>query len=580
MVDFVRKIRTLMGPKDFRGFYLILAGVLINAGLETLGVGIILPFISVVNDPSQLNDYPRIIQALGLFGATDDQGRIVTLAAAILSLMVFKNGFFYLFLRFQLRYIYQNSADYSVRLLEGYLKADYLFHLKTNSAVLLRNLKQEVPLLFARALLPLIVLLTELTIGLCVAGLLIFTAPLVTLASVVVVGAPTLLFYGLLKKKARAYGQERLEHEAQTFKWIGQSLNGIKEAKLYGASDFLVKKTEVHYNRLAKIIIFETLNGQTPRVFLEVLMVGGLMAVIILLTLQGQTSSEIMPLLALFGAAAFRLMPAANRVVGSALTLRIAGPSLENVHQNFEDLKKADLDRARTKEALEPLHFNQAIEIDDVSFVFEGAKSPALDGLSFKIEKNQSVGLMGPSGSGKSTFLNLLLGLLKPSAGAIKVDGTDIDANLNAWRRMIGFVPQDIYLTDDLIKRNVAYGLPDDQIDDAQVWRALEMAQLKEMVEALPEGLDTYVGERGTRLSGGQRQRIGIARALYHNPEVLVFDEATSALDSETEAEITKSIEALAHKKTIVIVAHRLSTIANCDLVYKLDQGRLSRTEL
>ncbi|MDT8447560.1 MAG: ABC transporter ATP-binding protein [bacterium] len=580
MFEAYRKLRSLLGPKERRGFYIILVGVLINAVLETVGVGVILPFISIVDEPAKLADYPFIVGVLDFLGAHTDRNRILTIGGAILGLMIFKNGFFYLFTRFQLSYIYNNSVVYSIKLLDSYLEADYLFHLQTNSAVLMRNLKQEVPLLFSRVLLPLSAMITELTIAFFISLLLIYTAPVATITGAVLIGGIAVVFYRAIRKKARIYGQARLEHEAETYKWLNQSLNGIKEAKLFGARKFLVNQTESHYQQLAKIIVYEYLTGQMPRIFLEVLMAGGLILVVILLTLQGMPSGEILPTLALFGAAAFRLMPAANRSMGNLLTLKLAGPSLDNVYNSFEELKSVQIDQATLEAEHRPLAYEQQIEIDQVSFYFPGAEAPALDQLSFKIPKNQSVGIMGPSGSGKSTFLNLLLGLLLPSQGCIRADGVDVGQNLKAWRQMIGFVPQEIYLTDDVIARNVAYGLPDEEIDRDRVWEALEMAQLKELVTSMPEGLDSYVGERGVRLSGGQRQRIGIARALYHNPEILVFDEATSALDTETEKEITKSIEALAHKKTIIIVAHRLSTIENCDVVYRLDHGRLKTHDL
>ena len=578
-MNFFSKLKALLPAREVKKIYLILVGVFVMALLETLGVGVILPFVRYVSDPTILNDYPQLTAFLAQIGLESERQTILVLALSILIFMVAKNLYIYFFLRVQLTFQYANSAQYSVDLLEKYLFADYLFHLRTNSSLLLRNLKQEVPLLFTRAVGPLIVLVSELATSILVFGLLLWVKPVATLAGFVTLGALGLLFYRPMRHKARFYGKKRLIHEEQTFRWINQSLGGIKETKLYHAEGFFVEKTRDHYQQLAQVTIFEVLMGQTPRLFLEALMGVALMGIIIFLVLQGQDSTQIFPTLALFAAAAFRLMPATNRILGSLLTLKIAAPSLEVVYENFMEMKALSK-RQPDPQAPKGPRFEGDITLKGLSFSYPGASQPALAEANLTIRRFASIGILGPSGSGKSTLLNLLLGLLNPTQGEIWVGGRSIHEDLTRWQSEIGYVPQDIYLIDDKIKNNIAFGVQEDLIDPQKLAQALEMAQLKELVESLPEGLETQVGERGVRLSGGQRQRIGIARALYHDPEVLIFDEATSALDPQTELEITKSIESLTHKKTIIIVAHRLTTLEHCDLVYRLDQGSIEATQL
>lgn len=542
--------------------------------LETFGIGIIMPFIGVVNDFTILEKYPRIINLFEKVGVTDAHNIIVILAVTMLLFMCIKNLYLFLFMRYQQRFIHRNTAKFSIGLLKKYLNADYLYHLQTNSSDLIRDMKSTGAKIFQGVITSIITIASESLLMVLVVCLLIIVEPIVAIVGILVLSTIGVAFYKALKKKSEYYGNIAIKHEGETFKWINQSLGGIKEVKLLGRKEYFQNKCETHYNKLANIMVYQYLVSLAPRLFLETLMVVTIMIIVIALLLQGSSSGHILPTLALFCAAAFRLMPATNRILGAAINLKFSIPAVDVIYKNFIELEtkyNSHQDISNGKD----FTFNDSIYFENLSFRYPAAEGDALENITLSIPKNKSIGIVGASGAGKSTLLNILLGLLRPTKGQILIDKKDLQTNIRGWQKMIGFVPQEIYLTDDSIKRNIAYGLNDLDINESLVWKALKSAQLDTFVKDLPEGLNAFVGERGVRVSGGQRQRIGIARALYHNPAVLIFDEATSSVDMTTEKEITKSIESLAHKKTIVIVAHRLSTIENCDIIYNLDSGTI-----
>ena len=307
-----------------------------------------------------------------------------------------------------------------------------------------------------------------------------------------------------------------------------------------------------------------------PRLFLELIAVGGLVGLVLVMIGQGKSPVEVLPALALFGAAAFRLLPSGNRMLSALQSIRFFGPAVETLYSEFRLL-----DRAPAPNSGHALPFNHTLELDRVSYRYPLAEAPALRDVSFSIPQGASVGFIGESGSGKSTLVDLILGLLSPDVGSVRADDLDVQSDLRGWQSQIGYVPQSIFLTDDTLRRNVAFGLPSEEIDEASVWQAVRAAQLEQFVLDLPLGLDTVVGERGVRLSGGQRQRIGIARALYHQPRVLVLDEATSSLDTDTERAVMATVRALKGEKTLIIVAHRFSTVEHCDRLYRFEEGRV-----
>jgi len=571
-VNLLKKLKAILPKSEVRKVYILLAGVILSGIFETFGVGIIMPFISVVNNPSVLEKYPLAMDILNRVGIKTRNEVIISLSIVLLAIMCTKNLYLFIFMRYKLRFLHSNTARCAINLLDRYLHADYLYHVQTNTSELIRNLKNEVTRIFTSILGPLIDLTSEILLIVFMLALLLAVEPIATISGVLVLGVISGLFYKSIDKKNKYYGEMSIKHEGETYKWINQSLGGIKELKLLGREDYFKEQCETHYRKLAHISVYSYLISQAPRLFLETLMVGAIVMIIIVLVLQGSSSSNILPTLALFGAAAIRLIPATNRLLGSAIALRFAIPAVNVIYDNMQEIETR-YHSQRDITGKEELTFNEGIHLENVSFRYPATEASALENVTLHIPKNSSVGIIGMSGAGKTTLLNILLGLLKPTNGRILSDNIDITTNLRGWQKMIGFVPQDIYLTDDTIKRNVAYGVHDSNIDESALWKALELAQVDSFVKDLHDGLDTFVGERGVRISGGQRQRIGIARALYNNPDILIFDEATSSVDMVTEREITKSIESLARKKTVIIVTHRLSTVEKCDQVCILDGG-------
>jgi len=392
--------------------------------------------------------------------------------------------------------------------------------------------------------------------------------------AVLILGGAAWTFYQGMRARVVRWGESRQKHDVLRLQHLQQGLGGAKDVKLLGRESNFLDQFSVHTAQSARVGQFQATLQMLPRLWLELLAVMGLATLVISMLLQGREIATIVPTLGLFAAAAFRLMPSVNRVLAAAQVLRYNLPVVNSLHEEMELVAP----KQSVKGPMAPAgpSFRSEIRLCAVRYTYPSASAAALKDLTLRIRKGESIGFVGPSGSGKSTLVDVILGLLTPDGGQVLVDEGDIQKNLRAWQDQIGYVPQTIYLTDDTLRRNVAFGLPDDQIDVAAVKRAIRAAQLDEFVAGLPKGLETLVGERGIRLSGGQRQRIGIARALYHDPAVLVLDEATSALDTATEHGVMQAVTALHGSKTILIVAHRLSTVAHCDRLYRIELGRIT----
>lgn len=551
----------------------ILALNLVAALLEAVGAGLVVPFIAMVGNPEYIVTQPvlqRVYQHLQMESAAQFQ---VVAAVLLLAFFVAKNGFIALTTSLQFSFVYREMSSASTRLYEGYLRKPYAFHIGTNGSVLIRNVTNEVQMFFSNVLVPGLTVFSETAVVVALLGLLLWLAPGPALLAVGVLGGLTLVFHFTVRRKVRRFGAIQQEEIARRIQWINQGLGGIKEVKVLGREDFFVQAYAGHEQRFSMVSRYAMVLNQMPRLFIETVAFASIFISVAVVLMSGGQGATLLPTLALFAVAAVRLMPSVNRIVSSITRVSYYAPSLQVL---AADLPAAGTTAAPARPAggAEP-RFASEIAVQGLGFTYPGAPRPALQGIDLVIPRGASVALCGPSGSGKTTLADLLLGLLQPAQGRVLVDGADLGEALRAGRVRMGYIPQSIYLCDDTVRRNVAFGLPDDAIDDARVWQALEAARLADHVRALPQGLDAVVGERGVSLSGGQRQRIGIARALYDDPDVLVLDEATSALDSETEREITQAIDALAGRKTLVIIAHRTATIEKCSLRFHLDHGRL-----
>lgn len=557
-----------------RGILLIAVLLLGAAVLEAIGAGLILPFIALMTDVTYLDRQPllgRLYRASGLANATQ-----FSVAAALFLFVFFLAKNLYLaFTTFaQFRLLYREMSRFSTRLYEGYLRAGYEFHLQTNSAILVRNVSNDVLQFFTHVLSPGLILVSEALVVLGLLTVLIWLAAAPALIAALLLGALTLAFYALVRRRVRRYGTLQQTHYAERVKWINQGFQGIKEVKVLAKEPYFAEAFRLHEHAFADASRFAMVLNQMPRLFIEALAFSALfLGVALMYALDATATQAALPTLALFAVAAVRLLPSVNRIMNSVTRISYYRPSIDVV---CCDLQAAPASAPTTAAPRGRLPFTREIRGQGVWYWYPTALAPAVQDLSFAIPRNASVALVGPSGAGKTTVADLLLGLLKPSRGTILVDGVDIHADVRAWQAQIGYIPQSIFLSDDSIRRNVAFGVPDNQISDGDVWEALRAAQLADHVERLPQRLDTLVGERGVSLSGGQRQRIGIARALYHRPELLVLDEATSALDEETEQAIAEAIDQLAGRRTLIIIAHRPTTIRKCNVRIELQAGRLA----
>lgn len=566
----LKKIQLLLTPIERRKAVSLLFLMAIGMLLETLGIGLIIPSVTLMMQGdiiSRHSEFSFISEAL----SNTSQTKLITLAMLSLVGVYFVKNFFLGFLAWkQASFSFNVQADISQRLFAMYLRQPYTFHLQRNSAELVRNTTGEIGV-FATFLTSGMTLISELLVILGILTLLMLIEPLGTSAIVVILGVSAWGFHRITREWISRWGRERQLHNGLRLKHLFQGLGSAKDVKLFGREDDFLNQFRKNNVRTFHVMRNQFVIGDFPRLLFEFLAVIGLAALVIIMLINKHDMNSIIPTLGLFAAAAFRLMPSVNRVLKSVQQFRYSLPVVNTLYEELCVLAP-EPERKKTEGNID---FNHALQLSDVTYYYHGAETPALDGISMEVKKGESVGIIGPSGSGKSTLIDVIIGLLVPNSGMVALDGRDVLLDMRKWQDQIGYVPQSIYLTDDTLRRNIAFGLAEEEIDDAAVSRAISAAQLEEFVNQLPEGVNTVVGENGVRLSGGQKQRIGVARALYHDPEVLVLDEATSALDEETETEVMDAVLNLQGSKTMLIIAHRLSTVEQCDQLYKLEKGKV-----
>lgn len=556
-------------------FFLMLVAML----LEMLGLSLIVPLLAVMAGGDQGPWLGRLYAALGNPG----RGEMLSVLLGGLVALFFCKGAYLFFAQWRQTVFFTGlERDLGDRLFRHYLRLPYAAHLRRNPAEM--NTRMEEVTQFAYALNNLLNLMAEALVLLGILALLLFAQPLATLAVLAATGAILPIIYLYSRSYVRRLGDERLRHHVLKAQHCLQGLGGIKEIKLLGREEQFARLFSRHNARMvAATCRFQTV-ANLPRFCIELLAVLGLAALVAALRAQGMGTTEMLPMVGLFAGAVFRVTPSVNRIVYAMQNLQYAAPVITHLHDELSGLMPgrvagenggAAREEARAAGNEAPAMARE-IALRGVTFRYEGAPAPALSDVTLRVAAGTTVGVVGPSGAGKSTLLDVILGLLPPESGEVLLDGAPLPGRAAAWRAQIGYVPQTIYLTDDTLRRNVAFGRADEEIDDAAVARATRAAQLDSFVAGLPAGLETVIGDRGVRLSGGQRQRVGIARALYRAPSVLVLDEATSALDAATEAEVQAAIRALHGTMTIVIVAHRLNTVAHCDWIFRLEGGRLT----
>ena len=581
MVKIFKKMNKLLDGKQKRRMVLIIFLMLIGGVLESLSISVVIPVISVLLDPAAVENnkiLAVIYQGLHLKDIT--QFTIVMLLALI-GAFVLKNLFLFLQNVVQLRFVYVNQFATSRRMMINFMKRPYEYYLNADTAVIQRNITSDVNNMYG-LILSVLQLISEGVVFAClVAVLLIVDAKMIMTISILLV-VVLVLIKVILKPIMVKAGQDNQDYYSGLYKWIEQSVMGIKEIKIANKEQYFINEYAKcgfgYVNAVQKYNLFNS----TPRLLIETVCIAGLVLYMMMVMLQGATVTEMLPQLTTFGLAAMRLIPSANRINNYLTSISYFEPFFMGVSDHLQEeihdeTMVYDVEAYQNKKKVEKLDIKNEIVLQDITYKYPNSEQLIFDHADMKIPVGAAVGIVGSSGSGKTTVVDILLGLLQLETGGIYADGVDVKENYEEWLKNIGYIPQTIFMIDSTIRKNVAFGIADEEIDDERVWAVLKEAQLDEFVRSLPEGLDTGIGERGIRLSGGQRQRIGIARALFEDPEVLVLDEATSALDNDTEAAIMESINRLHGKKTLVIIAHRLQTIEKCDMVYRVENGKVSR---
>jgi len=572
----VRTIRTALALLDRRTRRAWVALVLLSvvaAGAEALGAAALYGFIRIVAEPAAAFAVPLVGTLLAPLRGAGDRAVVIAATLALVAFHLAKNGFLAALAWRQHGWAAHARAALARRVFEGYLGAPWAFRLQRNSAELIRNVTTAVDAIFRHVLAPAVVLATESLVVLAITAVLFATAPGLTLAVVVGIGGTGAVLLAFTRARSIRWGGQILRLEREVLQGVQQTLGAAKEIRMLGREGFFLAEFAQRQNALVAVRRRGDLVGTMPRLLVETVFVLSALGLVLLATLLGHTGHELVPLLGLYAYAGFRLVPSANRWMLSVNEVRMGAASVNAVAADLERL--AEIHLALDGPA-DPLPFAQSLELDHVEFTYEGADRAALRDVCLTIRRGESIGVVGPTGSGKTTLVDVLTGLLAPTSGRVLVDGQPVSATPRAWQQTIGYVPQTVVLVDDSLRRNVALGVPEREIDEVRLAAAIEMAQLGEFVSGLPDGLETTVGENGVRLSGGQRQRVGIARALYHSPSILVFDEATSALDNHTEAALLGAIEGLRGTRTLIVVAHRLSSVRPCDRLVLLADGRVA----
>jgi ABC-type multidrug transport system fused ATPase/permease subunit len=560
-----RLVLQLLNQREKRKLLFILLLMVVGSVFEVLSLGMVVPIIGLLTKPNYVESVPFVKFVFG-----DISQENFALIAMLMMLIVFVVKTVFLVWKVWVQRGYSNEVTTRVSrdLYAKYLRQPYAYFLTQNSSTLIRN-SQNSNALMDGVIDPLLLVTSEAMVSGGLLLLLIWIEPIGTLATLCIFGSGAWLFRQITSKRIRQWGEADNFHKGQLIQQLQQGFGGIKDVKLHRREGYFITRYSDHLIGSASVSRRFSVASASPKFGLELLTIVCLALLVSVMVTIGDGLSGVLPVLGLFGAASFRILPAINQVIGNFQLINRSRPVLNYLSHDLA----LGVEPTESLEC-EGIEFSE-LEIRDLRFNYAGTKREALAGVSISIMRGEAVGLVGQSGSGKSTLVDVLLGFLTPSAGSVFVNGANIESSLQWWRSRVGYVPQSIFLTDDTLRRNIAFGLPEEEIDENAVRTALRSAQLEEFVSSLPERENTMVGERGVRLSGGQRQRIGIARALYNNPEVLVLDEATSSLDTETEHGVMQAVQALQGDKTVIIVAHRLSTVEYCDRLYRLDAGRI-----
>ncbi len=567
----IKRLLALLPPRQRVHAYWLLPAMVLMAVMETIGVATIMPFLAVVASPQEAlkNPYMSAVYQALKFESTNQF--LFFLGALSLVVLIFSNGFAvfvtYLLTRFALR---QNHLWQS-QLMSAYLARPYTAFLGSNTATLGKNILVEVSEVVNKVLTPVLQLMARLAAALSVLALLIVVDPMLALTVSLALGSAYALIFLIVRRTLRRLGEDRLSVDAVRFGSISEAFGGVKDLKIAGRERTFLDRFSGASRRYSDLTVLQRVINVVPKYGLEVIAFGGIILIVLQLLASGKSTATVLPLVGLYAFASYRLMPAVQQMFEAVAQLRFSLPSLDVLERDLATMEGS----TTTFDRPEPRGLAQGIELKGVSFSYPGSP-PSLEGISLRVPKNTSAAFVGSTGSGKTTIVDVMLGLLPPTSGEVLVDGEPLAPSfVRSWQASVGYVPQQVFLSNGTVADNIAFGVPSGDLDIGAMERAAKVAQLHDFISGLPAGYQTPVGERGLRLSGGQRQRLGIARALYHDPPVVVFDEATSALDNVTEYAVLEALQTLAGQRTVIIVAHRLSTVRACDVIYLVEGGHV-----
>lgn len=579
-MNIIKKFNHIFDRKQKLQIILILIVILFGGIFETLGVSMILPLMSAILDKEAFLANEYVIAICDTIGVHDFNTILILIICALIFAFVFKNAYLIFSTYVQAKFVNNNRYRTSRNLLSQYLHRPYEYYLNADSATILRTIYGDMDNVF-NLLQQCMNLAAETIVSFCLVCMMLVMDFKMTLVIVAMLGLTTVFISKVLKRKLNRIGEHSRMEQANQYKWILQSVSGIKDVKVLHKEKYFTKQYEIAAKNYAADIVKNNVFVNIPRLLIETVSIASILGYLAVSILMGTSVAELMKLVSAFALAAVRLMPSVNRVNTYIANISYHESALNYIYDNIDIEAVREQGRQdalkKKEEVSEPITLSKEIALSDITYAYPNTEKNIFDHADMMIPVGKSIGVVGPSGAGKTTVVDILLGLLDIQGGKITSDGTDIMKNYAGWLSHIGYIPQSIYMVDDTIRSNIAFGVKKEEIDEGRVWEVLEEAQMKSFVENLPDGLDTEIGERGVRISGGQRQRLGIARALYHNPELLIFDEATSALDNDTETAIMEAIDKLHGQKTMVIIAHRLRTIENCDMIYEVRDGKIQQ---
>lgn len=576
MFDSLKKIYTLFEFRDKIKFLIIFVLMIVASLFELLGISLIPAFVIAVAEPEKIFELKYVGDFLKTLGITTSEQLAFSGAAILIVIYIAKNAFLTFYHYTKQKFVHGRKVYLQNRMFKAYMTAPYSFYIEKNSAELLRNVNSEVSKIINGTIMPFLEITLNTLMFLFIISTLLYFEPFITIITIVMMGGGGYLFLSITQKKTIDSGKISRGASGDMNRVVLGGLAGFKDARVLNREAMFLKKYNMFAEQGMSASVYQAVIKTLPKPIIETLLVSGILTVTLIMVYEGRSFNEIIPILTLFGVAAVKLMPVFNTLVQNITSIRYSAYSVYAIYDDLQILEKKYGDQRKQilrKTKIMPL--NESIELQEISFRYNESDDHAVRDISLSIPKGSAVAFVGESGAGKTTLVDLILGLLEPTNGVIKADGVDVRSNIRGWMKNIGYIQQSNFIYDEKLFRNIAFGIPDDEIDKDKLDQAIHAAQLDSVVKKLPYGLNTRLGERGVRLSGGQRQRVTIARAMYDNPQVLIMDEATSALDNITEKFVIEAIERLRGDRTIIMIAHRLTTVKNCDLIYLMKDGQI-----